>query len=120
MSARPVSAPETEPLRSGARSAVVDRILIEMWRRAFAGQPAQNVSLLALGGYGRKDLFPYSDIDVLFAFADEKTEEQTKDAVRAIIQGMWDIGLRASPEFADRQRSWKIRSRQPRVHPGHA
>ena len=79
------------------RSAVVDRILIEMWRRAFAGQPAHNISLLALGGYGRKDLFPYSDIDVLFAFADEKTEEQSKDAVRAIIQGMWDIGLRASP-----------------------
>ena len=58
------------------RSAVVDRILIEMWRRVFAGQPGQptqNVALLALGGYGRKDLFPYSDIDVLFVFADEKT-----------------------------------------------
>ena len=85
------------------RSAVVDRILIEMWRRAFtgqpaaAGQPAQSISLLALGGYGRKDLFPFSDIDVLFAFADEKTEEQSREAVRAIIQGMWDIGLRASP-----------------------
>src|SRR6201999_870342 len=37
------------------------------------------------------------DIDVLLAFADDKTEEQTRDAVRAIIQGMWDIGLRASP-----------------------
>ena len=59
------------------RSAVVDRILIEMWRRAFAGQPAENTALLALGGYGRKDLFPYSDIDVLFAFADEKAEEQS-------------------------------------------
>jgi [protein-PII] uridylyltransferase len=82
------------------RSAVVDRILIEMWRRVFAGQPGQptqNVALLALGGYGRKDLFPYSDIDVLFAFADEKTEEQSKGEIRAIIQGMWDIGLRASP-----------------------
>ena len=79
------------------RSAVVDRILIEMWRRAFAGLPPQNAALLALGGYGRKDLFPYSDIDVLFAFADEKTEEQSREAVRAIIQGMWDIGLRASP-----------------------
>jgi [protein-PII] uridylyltransferase len=82
------------------RSAVVDRILIEMWRRVFAGQPGQptqNVALLALGGYGRKDLFPYSDIDVLFVFADEKTEEQSKGGVRAIIQGMWDIGLRASP-----------------------
>ena len=79
------------------RSAVVDRILIEMWRRAFSGQSVPNVALLALGGYGRKDLFPYSDIDVLFSFADEKTEEQTKEAVRTIIQGMWDIGLRASP-----------------------
>jgi [protein-PII] uridylyltransferase len=79
------------------RSAVVDRILIEMWRRAFTGLPQLNVALLALGGYGRKDLFPYSDIDVLFAFADEKTEEQSREAVRAVIQGMWDIGLRASP-----------------------
>ena len=79
------------------RSAIVDRILIEMWRRAFAGQPGLNVSLLALGGYGRKDLFPFSDIDVLFAFADDKTEQQARECVRAIIQGMWDVGLRASP-----------------------
>lgn len=79
------------------RSAIVDRILIEMWRRAFAGQPNQNVSLLALGGYGRKDLFPCSDVDVLFAYADTKTEEQSRESVRQIVQGMWDIGLRASP-----------------------
>ncbi|HUH62736.1 MAG TPA: HD domain-containing protein [Terracidiphilus sp.] len=79
------------------RSSVVDRILIETWRRAFAGEPAQGVALLALGGYGRKDLFPFSDIDVLFVFADEKVELRAKERVRAIIQGMWDIGLRASP-----------------------
>jgi [protein-PII] uridylyltransferase len=79
------------------RSAVVDRTLIEMWRRVFSGQPPQNVSLLALGGYGRKDLFPYSDIDILFAFADDKAEAQSKEAVRTLVQGMWDIGLRASP-----------------------
>jgi [protein-PII] uridylyltransferase len=79
------------------RSAVVDRLLIEMWRRAFVGQTPPNAALLALGGYGRKDLFPCSDIDVLFAFADEKTEVNSKEAIRAVIQGMWDIGLRASP-----------------------
>src|ERR1700679_3180692 len=79
------------------RSAIVDRILIEMWRGAFAGNPGYNVSLLALGGYGRKDLFPFSDTAVLFADADEKPEEQAGDAFRAIIQGMWDICLRASP-----------------------
>jgi [protein-PII] uridylyltransferase len=79
------------------RSAVVDRMLIEMWRRAFGNQPAQGAALVALGGYGRKDLFPYSDIDVLFIFADEKVEAQAREGVRGIIQAMWDIGLRASP-----------------------
>src|SRR3974390_1491156 len=68
------------------RSAVVDRILIEMWRRAFTGQPAQSVALLAMGGYGRKDLFPYSDIDLLFVYADEKTEELSREAARDVVQ----------------------------------
>jgi [protein-PII] uridylyltransferase len=79
------------------RTAIVDRVLIELWRRAFASQPAKSASLVALGGYGRKDLFPCSDIDVLFAFEDDKAEAHCRDAVRAIVQGMWDIGLRASP-----------------------
>ena len=82
------------------RSSIVDRLLIELWRRAFGSDPAAaavKASMLALGGYGRKDLFPYSDIDVLFAFADDDTEKSSRHAVRAIIQSMWDIGLHASP-----------------------
>ena len=79
------------------RSAIVDRILIEMWRRAFTGLPAPNAALLALGGYGRKDLFPYSDIDVLFVYGDDKIEALCHEPVRTIVQAMWDIGLRASP-----------------------
>ena len=79
------------------RTSVVDRMLIEMWRRTFAGQPPVSAALLALGGYGRKDLFPYSDIDVLFVFADEKTEASCKEIVRVFVQGMWELGLRASP-----------------------
>jgi len=79
------------------RTSVVDRMLIEMWRRTFAGQPPVSAALLALGGYGRKDLFPYSDIDVLFVFADDKTEANCKEVVRVFVQGMWELGLRASP-----------------------
>jgi [protein-PII] uridylyltransferase len=81
------------------RTSVVDRMLIELWRRAFAGQPPGNAALLALGGYGRKDLFPYSDIDILFVFADEKIEVQSKEVVRTIVQGIWELGLRASPAY---------------------
>ena len=79
------------------RSSIVDRILIELWRRAFDADAGAKIAMLALGGYGRKDLFPYSDIDVLFAFADEETEKHARPAVRGIVQAMWDIGLRASP-----------------------
>src|ERR1035438_3754245 len=68
------------------RSAIVDRILIEMWRRAFASQPTKSVSLLALGGYGHKDLFPFSDVDILFVYADDKAEAQSRDVTRSIIQ----------------------------------
>ncbi len=79
------------------RSSIVDRTLIELWRRVFQSDPNAKASMLALGGYGRKDLFPFSDIDVLFAFADDDTEKTLRSAIRAIIQAMWDIGLRASP-----------------------
>jgi [protein-PII] uridylyltransferase len=79
------------------RSSVVDRLLIELWRRACSADPNAKASMLALGGYGRKDLFPCSDIDVLFAFADDDAEKSSRPAIRAIVQAMWDIGLRASP-----------------------
>jgi [protein-PII] uridylyltransferase len=87
------------------RASIVDRLLIELWRRAFspeisptpAPEPNAKVALLALGGYGRKDLFPFSDVDVLFAFADEEAEKSARPIIQPIIQSMWDIGLRASP-----------------------
>jgi [protein-PII] uridylyltransferase len=82
------------------RSSVVDRLLIELWRRAFTAEgadPNAKISFLALGGYGRKDLFPFSDVDVLFVFGDDDSEKATRSLIQTIIQAMWDIGLRASP-----------------------
>ena len=79
------------------RTSIVDRLLIELWRRVFGPDTAMRAAILALGGYGRKDLFPFSDIDVLFVFGDDDSEKAAKPQIRAIIQAMWDIGLRASP-----------------------
>src|SRR5271154_5170446 len=79
------------------RSFIVDRLLTDLWRRAFGPGTNNPISLLAPGGYGRKDLFPFSDIDVLFACADDDAEKKARPAIRAMIQAMWDIGLRASP-----------------------
>jgi len=42
---------------------------------------ADGLSLLALGGYGRRMLFPFSDLDILFLSANEKREEEFRPLI---------------------------------------
>ena len=57
---------------------------------------AEGFSLLALGGYGRRMLFPYSDLDILFLFANEKVEEEFRPLISEFSRTMWDLGFRVS------------------------
>jgi [protein-PII] uridylyltransferase len=77
------------------RTTLVDGIIRRLWTE-LAGEPPR-IAVSATGGFGRKELFPSSDIDVLYVCADEDAERNAKDLVRACNQAMWDIGLRASP-----------------------
>ena len=52
--------------------------------------------LLALGGYGREVLFPYSDLDLLFLFANEKIEEESRPLIAEFSRMLWDLGFRVS------------------------
>jgi [protein-PII] uridylyltransferase len=56
----------------------------------------QGLSLLALGGYGREVLFPYSDLDLLFLFANEKIEEESRPLIAEFSRTLWDLGFRVS------------------------
>ena len=60
------------------------------------GMPAQGMSLLALGGYGREMLFPYSDLDLLFLFGGEKAEEEFRPLISEFSRTLWDLGFRVS------------------------
>ena len=50
------------------------------------------IALVALGGYGRKELFPFSDIDLLILYA-EAAEERISAAAESILYPLWDAGL---------------------------
>lgn len=53
------------------------------------------VALVATGGFGRGELFPQSDVDLLFLLADNATE-QHKTGVEKLLGLLWNLGLAAS------------------------
>ncbi|OHX19785.1 [protein-PII] uridylyltransferase [Chromobacterium sphagni] len=70
-------------------SQAVDEVLAELWREQGLDEAA---SLVAVGGYGRGQLFPGSDIDILILLPDP-TPGEVADKVSHFIGLMWDIGL---------------------------
>src|SRR5580658_3710586 len=81
------------------RTRLVEDILARLWRDIISPDQAKpaNFALLATGGFGRGWLFPYSDIDLLFLFADRNAEQVFKDPVRRFSQELWDLRLKLSP-----------------------
>ncbi len=68
---------------------LIDRILRGLWRDF---QPASNATLLATGGYGRAELFPSSDIDILVLLAREPSAAE-RERLERLVGMFWDIGL---------------------------
>ncbi|MHB1672835.1 MAG: [protein-PII] uridylyltransferase family protein [Acidobacteriaceae bacterium] len=80
------------------RAELVDHLIERLWLQHIAAEEygPQGLTLAAIGGYGRRQLFPYSDIDLLFIAGDTAAEGSHKAGIRKLSQDLWDIGLRAS------------------------
>ncbi len=73
---------------------VIQKVFAELLRvRDTSGQ---GLCLLALGGYGRELLFPYSDLDLLFLFGNEKAESEFRPLIAEFSRTLWDLGFRVS------------------------
>ena len=81
-------APAAELL--AGRTAVVDRVLAHLWRRE--GSAFDGLALLAVGGYGRGELHPFSDVDIAILLP--RREDAARDErLAAWITALWDLGL---------------------------
>ena len=87
--ARPTATAATRLVRELARH--VDTTLGALW--SASAMPA-DAALVAVGGYGRGELFPYSDVDVLVLLPDGGHQDpETCSATEGFITACWDCGL---------------------------
>ncbi|ANF56932.1 [protein-PII] uridylyltransferase [Halotalea alkalilenta] len=70
----------------------MDRILTLAWERIRWPQSLEGIALLAVGGYGRGELHPHSDIDLLFLLGDPD-DTPYREPLSQLITLLWDIGL---------------------------
>lgn len=73
------------------RAQIVDQIINRLWQVCL-GDYAQQACLCAVGGYGRGELHPASDIDVMVLIP-EGMATGLEQAIGAFVTGLWDIGL---------------------------
>jgi [protein-PII] uridylyltransferase len=77
----------------GAHAWLIDQLMTRAWRRHLSLLPAGvPVTLVAVGGYGRGELHPASDIDVMILL-DKNDSAATRTFIESLVRFFWDMGL---------------------------
>lgn len=73
------------------RARVIDHLLKGVWR-TLGLHTFDSLALIAVGGYGRGDLHPHSDVDLMFLLA-QTADDEILHHLSILIAFLWDIGL---------------------------
>ncbi|HHE9981037.1 TPA: bifunctional uridylyltransferase/uridylyl-removing protein GlnD [Haemophilus influenzae] len=68
-----------------------DALLIQLWQEMELSEQ-QEISLIAVGGYGRRDMFPLSDLDFLI-LVEQTPIPEIEEKITQFIQFLWDCGF---------------------------
>ncbi len=88
-----------------ALSDLTDRVLHDVWTRLLGD--TRDAALAAVGGYGRQELHPSSDVDILI-LVEPEAEAGLRESIEQLVTFLWDIGLEVghsvrSPEECARE-----------------
>ncbi len=84
-----------EPVLS-ARTSAIDSIVSSAWASSLGAVAESGFTLLAVGGYGRRELYPHSDVDLLLLVRRTIDTPAVKASLSEFLRLLWDSGLRAS------------------------
>lgn len=73
-------------------SDLIDSLVRKVFQAAQTKVPSPSVCLMAVGGYGRAELAPYSDIDLLILYAPSK-RSGLPPLAEQVLYPLWDLGL---------------------------
>ncbi len=75
-----------------ARARLIDQLLVRAWHR-FVDADDSAIALVAVGGYGRGELHPGSDIDIMILLDQEAALGARREAIEGFLTFLWDVGL---------------------------
>ena len=87
-----MASPRRAPQVVGLHAWLVDELLTHAWQHHFAAAPKRmRVALVAAGGYGRGELHPASDVDIMILL--KRGSAKAGPFVEAFVRFLWDMGL---------------------------
>lgn len=80
------------------RSELVDSVVLRLYRELISERldAPKDFCVVALGGYGRSELFPSSDVDLLFLSAGARISPSLREGVATLARTLWDTRMRVS------------------------
>jgi [protein-PII] uridylyltransferase len=79
-----------------SRTTMVDELVAHAYRSWLSAAYPEGMTVLAVGGYGRRELYPHSDIDLLLLVSKPVQGDDKREALSGFLRSLWDSGLRLS------------------------
>jgi [protein-PII] uridylyltransferase len=98
------------------RTAMVDAIVNQAVAELLTPSIPGRFAAVAVGGYGRGELFPFSDVDLLLLFPAEENLEGIKEPLAPFLRSLWDAGLRLSHSVRTVGECVKVNDQNTELH----
>jgi [protein-PII] uridylyltransferase len=86
---------DAAPVLAGL-SALIEQMTVDAFHASLVRRPDPNLAMLAVGGFGRRELFPFSDVDILILIDRESQAAGLRNPLSEFVRLLWDAGLRLS------------------------